>query len=522
MQTLIEQAARLLAGGRTAEAVALLEDCAVKAPEIPAAHLNLAVARKAAGDLAGARAAVTRALELAPGWPEALYILGNLCMAAGQPPEAADAYRRALAARPDWPQAWDGLGTALREGGDLQGALGAHREATALAPSWSAAQHNLAATLQQLDRETEAVEAFRLAVEYDPDSWESRTCLGLLLLKQGDFAAGWKEFDWRFANGGAPAKLRGREQPVWNGEPLAGRALLLCAEQGAGAQIQFLRFASRLATLGGTILVEAPPGLERLFATCSGVSRIVSVDDPCEEADFQIPLLSVPRVLKATLRTLPAEIPYLAAPAEPRPDLDEIFAPYADELKVGIAWSGNPRHPMNPARSCAPEDFASLADLPGVRLFSLQYGDEGTTASRLRESGIASLASSLGDFASTAAVIERMDLVITVDTYTAHLTGALGRPVWTLLNTPCDWRWMDWRGDSPWYTGMRLFRQPRPGDWPGVFRQARAALLDYGASAREGSTRAARRAGTQLASSAAMARTTSTPAKVTGSVAVTP
>ena len=227
MQAQIEKAAGLLASGCTTQAVALLEDCVLKAPEIPAAHLNLAVARKAAGDLPGAHAALKRALELAPGWPEALYILGNLCMAAGQLAEAAAAYRQALAAR----------------------------------PAWFAAHHNLAATLQQLDRETEAIAAFRLALQCEPESWESRTCLGLLLLKQGDFAAGWKEFEWRFANGGAPAKLRGRKQPVWNGEPLAGRVLLLCAEQGAGAQVQFLRFANRLAALGGTILVEAAPGL---------------------------------------------------------------------------------------------------------------------------------------------------------------------------------------------------------------------------------------------------------------------
>jgi tetratricopeptide (TPR) repeat protein len=436
--------------------------------EQAAAHLNLGVARKAAGDLDGALSGMLRALELVPGWPEARYNLGNLLVARGDFPGAASAYRRALDARPDWPQAWNALGTALRQAGDLAGSLEAHRQAIALAPDWSAAHHNLAVALQRLDREVEAEEGFRQAIERDPEADESHVSLGLLLLKQGDFAAGWREFEWRFANGGVPAKLGGRPQPVWQGEPLAGRTLLVCAEQGSGAQIQFLRFVPKLAELGGRIFVEAPSNLARLFASCPG---IVPLGEPCDEADLQIPLLSVPRVLGTTLETLPAEIPYLSAPTEPRPDLDAALSPYRDDFKIGIAWSGNPLHCLNPDRSCSPADFAVLGDLPGMRLFSLQYGDQ-------YAQGITSLAGSLGDFASTAAVMERMDLILTVDTYTAHLAGALGRPVWTLLHTPCDWRWMAGQDDTPWYPGMRLFRQPSPGDWPGVFQQVRAALAD--------------------------------------------
>jgi hypothetical protein len=221
--------------------------------------------------------------------------------------------------------------------------------------------------------------------------------------------------------------------------------------------------------------VEAPPNLARLFASCPGIDGIVSLGEPCGEADFQIPLLSVPRVLGTTLATLPAEIPYLSAPPEPRPDLDAALAPYRGDFKIGIAWSGNPLHCLNPDRSCPPSDFAVLGDLPGVRLFSLQYVDQSGDP---YGEGIVSLAGSLGDFASTAAVMERMDLILTVDTYAAHLAGALGRPVWALLHTPCDWRWMAGRGDTPWYPGMRLFRQTSPGDWPSVFRQVREALAD--------------------------------------------
>jgi len=441
--------------------------------------LNSGVTRKAAGDLDGALRDMLGTLELAPGWPEAHYNLGNLLVQRGDFATAASAYRQSLDGRPGWPLAWNALGTALRQGGDLAGSLEAHRQAVALAPEWSAAHHNLAVALQRLDREAEAEEGFRRAIERDAEAAESHISLALLLLKRGDFAAGWREFEWRFANSGAPANLEGRPQPVWQGEPLAGRTLLVCAEQGSGAQIQFLRFVPRLAELGGRIFVEAPPNLARLFASCPGIAGIVPLGEPCDEADLQIPLLSVPRILGTTLETLPTEIPYLSAPSEPRPDLDAALSPYRGDFKIGIAWSGNPFHCLNPDRSCSPADFAALGDLPGVRLFSLQFGDP-------YSQGIVSLAGSLGDFASTAAVMERMDLIVTVDTYTAHLAGALGRPVWTLLHTPCDWRWMAGRDDTPWYPGMRLFRQPRPGDWPGVFRQVRAALAVSPLSRREG------------------------------------
>jgi Flp pilus assembly protein TadD len=439
------------------------------------AHLNRAAARKAAGDLDGALADLLQILELAPGWPEAHYNLGNLLLERGELAEAMDAYRQALAARPAWPQGWNALGTARLQAGDLEGAAAAHRQAIALAPDWSTAHHNLAVALQRLDREAEAERELRQAVELDPAAWESRVPLGLLLLKRGDFAAGWREFDWRFAEGGAPARLRGRPQPVWRGEPLAGRTLLVCAEQGHGSQIQFLRFVPQLARLGGRILVEAPPSLQRLFASCPGIERVVSLDETCDGADLQIPLLSVPGLLGLAPETIPAETPYLAAPSGPRPDLDAALAPYGKDMKIGIAWSGNPRHPANPDRSCPPAAFAPLAELPGVRLLSLQQGDGGMADDDLRALGIVSLGEALGDFASTAAVMERLDLILTVDTSTAHLAGALGRPVWTLLHTPCDWRWM--AGDrTPWYPGMRLFRQERPGDWPGVFRRVRAVL----------------------------------------------
>jgi tetratricopeptide (TPR) repeat protein len=456
----------------------------------PAASLNLAVARKASGDLDGALTELRRALELAPGWPEALYNLGNLLLERGEAAAALDAYRHALDARPGWPQAWNALGTARRCAGELDGAAAAHREAIDRAPGWSTAHHNLAVDLQRLDREAEAEAGFRRALEHDPQAAESHVALGLLLLKRGRFAAGWRELDWRFSAGGAPAKLRGRPQPVWQGEALAGQTLLVSAEQGSGAQIQLLRFVSRLAGLtGGRILVEAPPNLARLFASCPGIQGIVAPDDPCTEADFQIPLLSVPRLLKTSVATIPTEIPYLFAPREPRPDLDAALAPFRGDFKVGIAWTGNPRHPLNPDRSCAFHCFAPLAELPAVRLFSLQYGDEGVPAEELLDLGITSLAGCLGDFASTAAVIARLDLVLTVDTSTAHLAGALGRPVWTLLHTPCDWRWMAGREDSPWYPGMRLFRQERPGDWAGVFRRVQERLRRRVSSHRSPETR---------------------------------
>jgi hypothetical protein len=351
-----------------------------------------------------------------------------------------------------------------------------------LAPEWAAAHHNLGVALSRQGRAAEAIDAFRQAIAHGPRTptvAQSHVCLGLLLLERGDYLAGWQEMEWRFADrGGSRAALGGRPQPLWRGEPLTGRTLLLGAEQGCGAMMQFVRFAPRLAALGARILLEAPASLAGLLSTCPGVAAVVALDAPCPDADLQLPLQSVPRVLGTTLETLPADIPYLSAPRRPRPDLATALAPYRRRLKVGIAWSGNRHYPLNADRSCLPADFATLAQLPGVQLFSLQQDDEGATEAELEALGIRSLAPLLGDFASTAAVVSRLDLVLTVDTCTAHLAGALGRPVWTLLHQPCDWRWGAAGGTTPWYPGMRLLRQERPGDWRGVFRAVRAALAE--------------------------------------------
>jgi hypothetical protein len=418
-----------------------------------------------------------RALELEPDCQEALYNLGNTFVLAGRLPEAERVLLQVIAGRPKWSYPQNSLGTVLLRQQRFSEAADAFRLAVSLAPGWFLPFHNLGLALLQLGQDEAAMAALRSAIQCQPDFADAHLNLAYLLLRHGRFEEGFREYEWRFQNGGFPAARTGRPQPMWDGQPLAGRTLLLCAEQGAGDMIQFIRFAQHLATRGMRILIECAPSLKRLFASCPGIAGAVSSKDPCPEADLQFPLISVPRVLSLYPEDLPGTIPYLTAPASGGKNLDALISA-GNDFKVGIVWTGDPQNPLNAKRSLTPDDLAALARVPGVQLFSLQYQDAGVPTDRLTQLGIKSLGSALGDFASAAAAIEGLDLTITIDTATAHLAGALGKPVWTLLDHLPDWRWMTQRLDSPWYPTMRLYRQERPGDWTEVLKRVERDLFE--------------------------------------------
>lgn len=228
-----------------------------------------------------------------------------------------------------------------------------------------------------------------------------------------------------------------------------------------------------VAAAGGRVVVECERGLARLVATVDGVERIVLKDAPLPEHTLRVPLMSLPRIAGTTLGTVPAAVPYLKAPEGARRPL---LAPAGGRRRVGIVWAGNPKHGKDRARSCPLGHFAALARRDDVALYSLQVGPQAAELASL-DAPIGDLAPGLTDFADTAAALDALDLVITVDTAVAHLAGALARPVWTLLPVAPDWRWMLERDDSPpWYPTMRLFRQASRGDWDDVFARVEAAL----------------------------------------------
>lgn len=352
-------------------------------------------------------------------------------------------------------------------------------DAPALATAWLWRGGNLG----EQARTTEAVAAYRRALALNPECRDARFSLASALLLDGQFADGWKEFESRIvpatSDAGPWLKAPAIAAKPWRGEFLRGKTIVVAEEQGAGDMIQFLRYAALLAERRAEVVVVARPALRRLLASARGVSRVVDSEQlPTLACDYWVFPLSLPGLFGTRAATIPNRVPYLAAGAAAigrwRARLDT-FA--AARLKVGLVWAGNPAHWRNARRSLGSvADFGPVLKVPGVAFVSLQLSPSANDA--LADRGIFDAAADLGDFADTAAAIAACDLVIGVDTSVVHLAGALAKPVWTLLPFAPDWRWQLARDDSPWYPTMRLFRQPRPGDWPAVMDRLAAALAE--------------------------------------------
>jgi hypothetical protein len=326
---------------------------------------------------------------------------------------------------------------------------------------------------------------FELAFRHLPK--ESKNYVGVRVeraghwLEAGDYGRGWPEYDcWM----NRKPDRRGRlalTAPWWRGEDLTGRTILIHSSlDGFGDAIQFIRYAPLVKARGGTVVLLCQPTLAHLLAECDGIDRVLAEGSqvPVEMArhDYHCPLMSLPAVLKTTLETVPDTVPYLSASAEAierwRPSLEAIRG-----FKVGIAWQGNPGHQNDRFRSIALEQFAPLAEIPGVSLIPLQkgFGREQVASCGFPVVDLGD-AYQAGDWMDSAAIVSQLDLVISPDSSIAHLGGALGHPTWVALPLPAEWRWMRDREDSPWYAGMRLFRQSVVGDWKPVFQRMAEAL----------------------------------------------
>jgi hypothetical protein len=286
----------------------------------------------------------------------------------------------------------------------------------------------------------------------------------------------------------ARAHRRAFRQPLWTGGDIAGRILLLHAEQGLGDTLQFCRYAPLVARRCGKVYLEVPRALLRLLRQSLGAENLEVIprlaDFPATQAlprtDYHCPLLSLPRVFGTSLVDVPADIPYLAADAAQAAAWSQRLADLPGR-KVGLVWAGLPQYADDAHRSLPLAQLAPLGGVVGVTFISLQTGAAAVQAGAVPPGMTLHDASAgLGDFADTAALIAALDLVISVDTAAAHLAGALGRPVWLLNRFDTDWRWMTDRADSPWYPAMRIFRQPRRGDWDSVISQIRAELASGG------------------------------------------
>ena len=313
----------------------------------------------------------------------------------------------------------------------------------------------------------EAIAALEKVCALQPDDAEARFDLALALLRDGDFARGWKEFEWRLRH---PHLNLARDftQPQWRGQDIAGQTILLHAQGGFGDVLQFVRYAPLVAQRGAKVLLECKAELVSLLQSVKGVQAVISRGQALPPFDWHSPLPSLPLAFGTSLETIPADVPYLSPPP-PAQALWKQRVGEGPSFKIGLVWAGRS------FQSNHLQIFAPLGKIPGVRFFSLQKGPQ-SVQQPPAGMDLKDFTADLRDFADTAALIQQMDLVIGVDTAVVHLAGALAKPVWVLIPCRSDFRWLLDRCDSPWYPTMRLFRQIRPGDWDTPTAQMAAAL----------------------------------------------
>jgi len=410
----------------------------------------------------------------------AWHLLSVIAAHRGRHQESADFAGRALAIDPRNVEVLSNRGAALRNLGRVEEALADYERAIAIAPRHGPAHLNRGVALAALNRYAEAHAAYDRALEIDPGDDRARFNRALARLVRGDLSGGFADFEARWTGSDTQAGPRQLAAPQWSGpEPLAGRTILLHAEQGFGDAIQFSRYVPQVAARGARVVLEAHAGLAPLLAELPGVSQVVARGEALPPFDLHCPLMSLAAAFGTTLETIPAAIPYLKAPAAHaerwRARLGTRKRP-----RVGLAWSGSTTLRNDRNRSIALAELARLRALP-LEIFALQKEIRAGDAAALASGpAITNPGDDLVDFRDTAALIDQMDLVVSVDTAVAHLAGAMGKPVWVLLPWSPDWRWLLERADSPWYPTARLWRQPRAGDWASVIEGVAGELARQG------------------------------------------
>ena len=427
-----------------------------------------------------ALAVFRQALALLPGNSSLLYNIGVALQALGRFDEAVAAYDTTLAQAPGFAAALINKAAALVQLDRAEAALQACRAALVLQPGNVEAQCNAGQGFMALGRYREAELIFRDILARAPDHDLVQVNLAHTLLVTGRLAEGWPHYEKRLGLGTARPAF---EEKLWRGEALAGRTLLVHADQGFGDTIQFCRYIPLIAQQvrgAGRIVVEVQPALAGLLRRTGWGDVVVAEGERRPAFDLHVPMMSLPYVLGTTLETIPGGVPYLAAdPARSALWRQRLAA--LPGLRIGLVWAGNSLLGqdmyLDRKRSVALAALAPLAAVPGVSFVSLQKGGPAAQATQPPAGMVLhDVTAALGDFDDTAALVDALDLVISVDTAVAHLAGALGKPVWLLNRSNTCWRWLLDRTDSPWYPTMRLFRQAAPGDWSGAVAALAAEL----------------------------------------------
>jgi tetratricopeptide (TPR) repeat protein len=502
-----QQASSHLAEGRIQQAISCLRRVAELRPNSAPAHLHLGEVQERAGDLKAAGNSYQRAVALQPDSPDLHCHLARVLYQSGSLELAAEWYQRAVALDPKRYEVYNDLGLVLTNlgnygaaiesfrrslrldprsaktiaslgylfecKGDLISASEAYRDAIKLDPQLHAAYADLGYVFFGLGELGEAADCFHRLRALRPDSAEATANLGLIHLMQGNFAAGWAEYESRWKVGLADDRKMTQRQ--WKGEPLNGERILIHAEQGFGDTLQFVRYVPLVAARGGQVVLEVQPSLRRLLAGTAGAWQVISRGETLPEHAWQCPLLSLPLAFGTEMHSIPATVPYVHAEPTQAAAWQQRLA--GNTRRIGLAWSGNPGMQRNRYRSIPLEHLVPLLKVPGTTFYSLQVGPGSEQVNQAPpDARLIDLTSELKDFADTAALVASLDLVISIDSSVAHLAGAMGRPVWIMLHKGCDWRYFLDREDSPWYPTARLFRQTTPGGWQEVVNQVERAL----------------------------------------------
>jgi Flp pilus assembly protein TadD len=446
-------------------------------PDSAELHCHLARALYQGGALQPAAELYRRALVLDPKKHEIYNDLGLVLTDLGNFAAALEVFRRSLINNPRSAKTIASLGRLFERKGDLISAAEAYRDAIKLEPRLPGAYVDLGFVLYGLGELAEAADCFARLRRSGAGLGRSDCELGADPFLQGDLAVGWAEYESRWKVGvGDERKLLQRR---WKGEPLGGERILLYAEQGLGDTMQFVRYVPLVAERGGEVVLEVQPALHGLLADTDGASRVIRRGETLPEFTWQCPLMSLPLALGTKLETIPARVPYIVADAVRVDTWRERLQ--KNTRRVGLAWAGNPGHPRDRLRSIPLEQLVPLLNVAGTTFYSLQFGSGSEQMKQLRPGGqLVDLGDELQDFANVAAIVANLDLVISIDSAVAHLAGALGTPVWILLNKGCDWRWFLEREDSPWYPTARLFRQSNPGGWQEVVKRIEHELRQGG------------------------------------------
>ena len=461
--------------GQFEEAVQVYRQFIRLQPDSAEAYNNLGISLHKLNQFQPAAQAYRDAIELNPVCAETYYNFGTLLQKQGELEKAVRLYQKAIEIDPEYAEVYNNFGTLLQKQGELEKAVRLYQKAIEIDSNFVLAYGNLGDILHRQGQIEQATQAYRRAIEIQPDYAKAHNHLGITLLLKGDFQLGWQEYEWRLKCENFPIEKRGFSQPVWDGSSLHGKAIFLYAEQGFGDTIQFIRYVYILAQYQVDIIFECQFELLTLFESIEVITQLIVEGDPLPDFDFHAPLLSLPRIFRTDLESIPSKIPYLC------PKLASfICLSPNDKLRIGIAWAGNPKNSNDDTRLVDLQQFSVLFEIEACQFYGLQVGDRRNDIAKYNYSdAIIDLGADFSDFSDTASAIAEMDLVISVDTSTAHLTGALGKMGWILLPWIPDWRWLLDRKDTPWYPTMRLFRQTSLGDWTSTFQQVYHALKKH-------------------------------------------